>query len=114
MQRQAIGGGVTIGIVVYSGWGDQLRAASLAGLWRDQGKVRVERGAEVRPGEFQYELTGASPTPIRGVSRQPLLGQRSLNHHPRNDRANRQPATRITVVKAVPNQTTQSTVGLVH
>jgi hypothetical protein len=73
MQRQAIGGGVTIGIVVYSGWGDQLRAAmSLAGLWRDQGKARVERGVEVRPGEFEYELTGAG-TPIRGVSTQPLL-----------------------------------------
>jgi predicted ATPase len=43
----------------------ELRAAmSMARLWRDQGKVRVERGAEVRPGEFQYGLTGASPTPI--------------------------------------------------
>ena len=49
----------------------ELRAAmSLAGLWRDQGKVRVERGAEVRPGEFEYELPGAGP-PIRGVSTQP-------------------------------------------
>jgi predicted ATPase len=44
MQRQAIGGGVTIGIVVYSGWGDQLRAAmSLARLWRDQGKPQQAR-----------------------------------------------------------------------
>jgi predicted ATPase len=44
MQRQAIGGGVTIGIVVYSGWGDQLRAAmSLAGPWRDQGKSQQAR-----------------------------------------------------------------------
>jgi hypothetical protein len=27
----------------------------------------------VRPGEFQFELTGAGATPIKGVSRQPLL-----------------------------------------
>ena len=39
MQRLAIGGGVTISIVTYNGWGEKLRAAmSLARLWRDQGK----------------------------------------------------------------------------
>ena len=39
MQRLAIGGGVTIGIVTYSDWGGELRAAMrLEFLWRDQGK----------------------------------------------------------------------------
>ena len=39
MQRLAIGGGVIIGIVTYSGWDGELRAAmSLARLWRSQGK----------------------------------------------------------------------------
>jgi predicted ATPase len=44
MQRLAIGGDVTIGIVTYSGWGWEVRAAmSMARLWRDQGKVRQAR-----------------------------------------------------------------------
>jgi predicted ATPase len=44
MQRLAIGGGVIIGIVTYSGWGGELRAAmSLARLWRDQGKPQQAR-----------------------------------------------------------------------
>jgi hypothetical protein len=39
MERLAIGGGVTIGIVTYSDWGGELRAAMrLEFLWRDQGK----------------------------------------------------------------------------
>ena len=41
MQGLAIGGGVIIGIVTYSGQGGELRAAmSLVRLWRDQGKVQ--------------------------------------------------------------------------
>jgi hypothetical protein len=44
MERLAIGGGVTIGIVTYSDWGGELRAAmSLARLWRDQGKLQQAR-----------------------------------------------------------------------
>jgi predicted ATPase len=44
MQRLAIGGGVIIGIVTYSGCGGELRASmSLARLWRDQGKVQQAR-----------------------------------------------------------------------
>jgi hypothetical protein len=44
MQRLAIGGGVIIGIVTYSGWGGELRAAiSLAPLWRSQGKPQQAR-----------------------------------------------------------------------
>ena len=44
MQRLAIGGDVTIGIVTYSGWYWEVRAAmSMARLWRDQGKVRQAR-----------------------------------------------------------------------
>ena len=44
MQRLAIGGGVTIGIVTYSDQGQELRAAmSLARLWRDQGKTQQAR-----------------------------------------------------------------------
>jgi hypothetical protein len=44
MQRPAIGGGVTIGIMFIVAGGDQLRAAmSLAGLWRDQGKPQQAR-----------------------------------------------------------------------
>ena len=41
MQQLAIGGGVTIGIAGYSGWGGELRTATnFARLWRDQGKVQ--------------------------------------------------------------------------
>jgi predicted ATPase len=44
MQRRAIGGGVTIGIVTYSGSSGKLRAAmSLARLWPDQGKPQQAR-----------------------------------------------------------------------
>src|SRR4029077_826932 len=72
MQRQAIGGGVTIGIVVYSGWGDQLRAGmSLAGPWRAT-RVRCELNAEPKCGLESSNTNGAG-TPIRGVSTQPLL-----------------------------------------
>jgi hypothetical protein len=44
MERPAIGGGVTIGIVTYDDWGEKLRAAmSLARLWHDQGKTQQAR-----------------------------------------------------------------------
>jgi predicted ATPase len=44
MERLAIGGGVTIGIVTCSDQGGELRASmSLARLWRDQGKPQQAR-----------------------------------------------------------------------
>ncbi len=44
MQRLAIGGGVIIGIVTYSGYAAETdKAASLGRLWRDQGKPQQAR-----------------------------------------------------------------------
>ena len=44
MQRLAIGGGITIGIVACSDYCQELRTAmSMARLWRDQGKVQQAR-----------------------------------------------------------------------
>jgi hypothetical protein len=48
MQRPAIGGGVTIGIVTYSRWGGELRTATnLARLWRDRAQQARELLARV-------------------------------------------------------------------
>ena len=43
MQRLAIGGGGTIGIVTYSDWARNFAAMRLGRLWRDQGKPQQGR-----------------------------------------------------------------------
>ena len=65
-----------------------------------------------RPSPDQAEHpTNRPPHNSRGALLQPRLDQYSLDISPRNNRANRHSATRITVMQAISTQTAQTTIG---